>query len=663
MTTFNLSTAVLLLILAFETPLIAAPTICKSPGGGIAIEFDLRKDGATEGVPHYRIRNGTAAVVDWSRLGFDLTGGDLLGGTCEILDAESRPILDEYTQFPGKRRAVVGKANETIVRLQESAKPNRQWEVALRAYDDGVAFRYRFPAQKGWDELSIAGERTRFALPKETRSFALPLNGFTTSYEKFYRDGPVAELPADSLIGLPLLLQLPAGGWAAITEADLDEFAGLYLAPTPDAPTTLSGRLSPLPKQPKLAVTSKLPHASPWRVVMIADKAGKLIESDIVLNLNKPSAFKDTSWIKPGKTTFPWWNGFHLDGVKFKPGLNTETVKHYLDFCAANGIEYHSLDGLDNIAWYGGTIVPYKGGDPTQAIKEIDLPEVIKYARAKGVRLRIWMHWGAAQKHMAKAFPLYKEWGIEGVMLDFMDRDDQEMNRFLRSAVKLAADNRLSITLHGVAKPTGLERTYPNLFNHEGVLNLEYNKWDKLGCPPEHQALVPFTRMLAGPLDFHQGSFRGVAPEDFKPRDKAPLVMGTPSRTLAGYVVFQNHLPMIADSPSAYADHPALSTLVKIPTAWDDTRVVAEAVGEFVAIARRDGDSWHVGAMTDRKARTLKIPLGFLGPGKYTAEMWVDDAKAKHGLTRREATVSNSEELLLDLAGSGGVYVKFTRTK
>lgn len=643
-------------------PIAAAPpVVCRSPEGALAIELSLRQDGEADGVPHYRVRAGDVEVIGWSRFGIDLAEGELLGGPCKVTKDETRSLREEYTQFPGKRRDVVAHANETTIRLQEKAKPNRQWEVVLRAYDNGVAFRYRFPAQKGWTELTVAGERTRFALPKGTRAYALPLKGFTTSYESRYQLLLAAELPANQLLGLPLLLERPGGGWAAIIEADVDEFAGMYLAPTD--PSVLSARLSPLPKEPNVAVRWALPHVSPWRVVMVADRAGRLIESDLVLNLNKPSALKDVLWIKPGKTTFPWWNSYVLDGVKFQPGQNTATHKHYLDFCAANGIEYHSLDGLGNIAWYGGTIVPYTGAPPTKALPEIDLPEVLKYARAKGVRLRIWMHWGAAEKHMAMAFPLYKEWGVEGVMLDFMDRDDQEMNRFLRSAIKLAADNQLSITLHGVSKPTGLERTYPNLLTHEGVLNLEYNKWDKLGVPPEHEVTVPFTRMLAGPLDFHQGSFRTVSPETFKPRDKAPLVMGTPSRTLASYVVYQNHLSMIADSPSSYTDHPALAALVKIPATWDDTRVVAEEVGQFVAIARRHGEAWHLGAMTDRKARTLKVPLKFLGPGRYAAELWVDQAAAKHGLSRRVVTVTATEELAVDLAASGGAYLKFTRMK
>lgn len=639
----------------------ASPVVCSSPDGNLTFEFSLRTDGTTAAVPHYRVRAGKNDVVDWSRLGVDLARGERLGGSCEITGIESRAVRDEYEQFPGKRRHVVGRATETTVRLRETGKPNRRWEVVLRAYDDGVAFRYRFPKQEGWKRLLIAGERTRFAFPRGTVAWALPLNGFRTSYEKRYQRLSVEKLPESWLLGLPLLVRLPGGGWAAVTEANLDEYAGMYLAPTKGG--TLSARLSPWPKEPKLAVKAALPHESPWRVVMVANDAGRLIESDIVLNLNKPRAVQDVSWIKPGKTTFPWWNGYVLDGVTFKPGLNTATMKHYIDFCAANGIPYHSLDGLGNTAWYGGPIVPYKGADPTTALPAIDLPAVLKYAKAKGVRLRFWMNWKAAQAHMTRAFPLYRKWGVEGVMLDFMDRDDQEMNRFLRRVVKLAAENRLTVTLHGVAKPTGLERTYPNLLTHEGVLNLEYDKWDKLGCGPGHQVTVAFTRMLAGPLDFHQGSFRSVSPAAFKPRNDAPLLMGTPSRTLASYVVYQNHLSMVADSPSAYAGHPALPALVQIPTTWDDTQFVAGTVGQNVAITRRSGTTWHLGAMTDRKPRTLKLPLKFLGTGRYTAELWVDDGRAKYGLSRRTATVTAGEALTIHLAPAGGTYLKFTRAK
>lgn len=644
--------AVMLLAAA---PLFASGELepCRSPSGAVEIEFALQ-----EGVPLYRVRYADADAIGWSELGVDLAGGERLGRNCQIVSVGSTEIDEAFDQFPGKRRHVRGACRETTLRLREVGAPHREWEVVLRAYDNGAALRYRFPQQQGWNDLVIAAERTQFVLPAEATAHALPLAGHTTSFEGRYQTLAMKDLNREWLYGLPLLVELSADRWLAITEADLDEYSGMML-PANETPT-LTAELAPLPDEPGVAVRARLPHASPWRVVMLAPSVAGLIESDLVLQLNKPCAIADTSWIHPGKTTFPWWNGFVLDGVDFEPGLNTATTKHYIDFCAAHGIEHHSLDGIDNLAWYGGPIVPYEGADPAVALPAIDLPEVIGYARSKGVGLRLWMHWGAAQKHMERAFPQYRAWGIEGVMLDFIDRDDQLCHRFLRRAIALAADNHLTVTLHGCPKPTGLERTYPNLLTHEGVLNLEYNKWEAEGCPPEHQIMVACTRMLAGPLDFHQGSFRAVPVDQFHPQDRAPLVMGTPCRTLAGYVVLQNHLPMVADSPSAYTDLPALGALAKIPTSWDDTRVLHAEVGRCIAIARRAGDAWHIGAMTDRTPRTLELPLDILEGGPYAAQVWTDGAAPPHAIEQTERRFSAGQTLSLDLAPAGGAYVKLT---
>lgn len=635
-----------------------SPLAVTSPDGRVQIEFSLRKTENADAAPHYRVMFREKEIVGYSRLGIDMQGEDSLGGNCQVESTESQSVYEEYTQITGKRRTVTSHATTLVIRLRETAGPHRNWEVVFRAYDDGVAFRYRFPKQEGWNELAILEERTEFCLPAHSTVFALPLNGFTTSYEKRYEVKKVEGLPKDWLLGMPFLFEVSDGTWAAITEANVNEYAGTYLEPRSSG--CLSTRLSPHPIEPAVAVRSPLPHASPWRVVMLGDQIGRLVESDIVLNLSDACAIEDTSWIKTGKTTFPWWNGFYEERVKFKPGLNTATAKHYIDFCAEAGIPYHSLDGIENTAWYSGPIVPYEGADITAALPEIDLPEVLKYAKAKGVRLRLWMHWKAAATHMEKAFPLYREWGIEGVMLDFMDRDDQEMNQFVRKAVKLAADNQLTVTLHGCPKPTGLERTYPNLLTHEAVMNLEYDKWDPQGITPDHEITVPFTRMLAGPLDFHQGSFRAVKPEAFKPRNDAPLVMGTAARTLASYVVYQNHLSMVADYPTAYRGHPGLPILSAIPTTWDDTKVLDAQVGEYIVVARRSGTVWYVGAMTDRKERTLEVPLQFLSPGRFHAEIVADDVAAKHGMSITGQTVSSSERLRVALTQAGGCFVKIT---
>lgn len=613
-------------------------------------------------MPHWRVFFKDKPIVLPSRLAVGLADASKLGGSCDIESVESHARHERYTVFPGKRCHVVDNCTETIVFLRERTPPRRRWELVFRAYDDGVAFRYRFPAQDGWPCLELASERTEFTLPDDARAFALPLNSFTTPYEKLYQKKRVADIPKDWLLGLPLLIECPGRGWAAVTEANLTDYAGMYLARSGAGPATLTSRLSPLPKEPKIAVKASLPHASPWRVVLLADDPLRMIESDLLLHLNEPCALTDTSWIKTGKTTFPWWNDYYLENVSFKPGLNTATMKHYIDFCAEAGIPYHSLDGFENTAWYGGSIVPFKGPGITEGIAGLDVQEVIRYAKAKGVRLRLWMHWQGAKAHMDQAFPKYREWGIEGVMIDFMDRDDQEMVNWQRKLLQKAAENHLTVTLHGVAKPTGLERTYPHLLNHEGVLNLEYDKWDKIGCTPEHQVIVPFTRMLAGPLDFHQGSFRSVPVEKFQPRYRAPLVMGTPSRALAMYIVYQDHLPMVVDYPSAYRGHPGLSMLAKIPTTWDDTKAVSGVVGEYVVIARRSGADWYIGAMNDNRPRDLNIPLQFLGKGRFRAEVYADGPQGEPNqrLARRTEEVAAQDVLKIPLASAGGYLAHLT---
>jgi len=442
----------------------------------------------------------------------------------------------------------------------------------------------------------------------------------------------------------------------------------MYLAGVDGQPGTLTSKLSPLPRRNDGAkVLGRAPHASPWRVLMIGDHPGRLIESNLVFHLSDPPAIKDTSWIKPGKTAFPWWNGYVLEGVSFKPGVNTATMKHYIDFCAENGIPYHSLDGFD-IAWYGGPIHPNGPTDITRAAPSIDMPELLRYAKEKGVRLRLWMHWKALQPQIDEAFRKYEEWGIEGVMVDFMDRDDQEMVRFYHEMARKAAKHHLTLTLHGAYKPTGMERTWPNVLSYEAVLNQEYNKWQPpgvRGTPPEHNVDVAFTRMLAGPLDYHQGGMRNVFRRDYQWRDLAPPVQGTRVHQLAMYVVYQNHLPMVADYPEAYRNQQGFEFLTRVPANWDETRVLQAEVGDYITIARRHGKEWYLGSMTDDTPRKLSIPLTFLGPGRWVAEVWADDptgAKATTVLTRR-LMVSAEDTLDAALASGGGHAVHLVPTR
>jgi alpha-glucosidase len=636
------------------------PVVVQSANGRLQIQLSTRTASGAPGQLQYRVSLLDQPVVAASNLGVRLKDGTELGRNSVVVSSRSIAIDSSFEQYPGKRRHVTDRANETTLTLREHGAKPLEWQLVVRAYDDGVALRYRFPRQAGWSELELAGELTEFAFPAGAVATILPLDTFTTSHENRYERRRVDEIPADRLLGLPLLLQLPRVGWAAVLEANLTDYAGMYLAHGTTPGGTLVSRLAPRPDEPQSAVRATLPHDSPWRLILIGNEARQLLESDTVLKLNAPSAIKDTSWIRPGKTTFPWWNDFYEVGVPFKMGLNTATARYYIDFCAEYGIPYHTLDGVNDVAWYGGRIAPYEGTDITKGIDGLDLKEVIDYARQKGVRMRLWMHWQAAQKHMARAFPLYRAWGIEGVMIDFMDRDDQEMVNFQRQLLQLAADNQLTVTFHGVAAPTGLERTFPNLLNSEAVRNLEYDKWDEGGVTPEHDVTVPLTRMLAGPLDYHQGTFRGVPLEQFKPRVAAPLVIGTPARMLASYVVLQNHLPMMADYPSAYRSNPLTRVAAAIPATWDDTRALAARVGEEVVVARRSGSDWWIGAMTDRHAREVRVPLSFLPAGTFQAEIYRDDLAAEHGFKRETRSVTPGDELSIPLVAAGGALVRVT---
>ena len=330
------------------------PVVVTSPHGRIKADVLLEKSDRAASIPHYRVWFQDRPVALPSRLGIDLGDGTNLGADSTIEAVKTRSFRETYIQFPGKRSRVENHGSETTITLRERAAPARRWEVVVRAYDDGVAFRYRFPAQEGWARLIIGGERTAFRLPENAVAYALPLSSFTTSHEARYQKRLVAEIPSEWLLGLPLLVELPGTGWAALTEASLTGYAGLYLARQGRKSASLLSRLSPLPDEPKVAVQAGLPHESPWRVLMIADKLERLVESDLVLNLNAPCAIADTSWIKPGKTTFPWWNGFYERDVPFKPGLNTRTAKYYIDFCAKR--EFPITRSTASITWRGTAV-------------------------------------------------------------------------------------------------------------------------------------------------------------------------------------------------------------------------------------------------------------------------------------------------------------------
>lgn len=630
-------------------PIFPSFTPIESPDGRIAAQFYLA-DGHAKLSASY----GGRPILEAGTLGLDLARGGRLEGDLRLVQTSRRSVDLTWKASAGKTSQVRDHFREATFLLVETVGLRRRMEIVVRAYDDGIAFRYRLPKQPALPDYSLREELTELVPVGDPGATALVLPNTSTPYEELYQKGALSGFTG-SLVGLPLLLQPPKGPAIAFTEADLTDFGGLYFVSDGGV---LRAHLSPRLDRSGLAVRSDHPLQTPWRVVMVGATPARLLESNLVLNLNSPSVLKDTSWIHPGKTSFPWWNGYDTGKTGIEPAQTTEYHKWCIDFDAAHGIPYHSLDGLDNIAWYGGTIVPYEGGPITKGLPGLDVPEVLRYAKSKGVRIRVWMHSAAAKAQMAVAYPEYERMGIEGVMVDFFDHDDQDTVNLVRRIVETAARCHLTVTLHNLYKPTGLQRTYPNLLTFEAARNLEFDKWDPKGITPEHELTVPFVRMLAGPVDFHSGSFRNVAQKDFRAVNVGPMTIGTRARQLARYVVYEGALPMVADSPVAYEKQPGFSFLAQVPTTWDETRVLQGEVGRYLVIARRKGKAWYLGAMTDSAPRVLKVPLDFLGKGRFAQESWEDGMAGPTSL--KLGKMQAGKVLTIRLASAGGAAYRFT---
>jgi alpha-glucosidase len=566
--------------------------------------------------------------------------------------AEAPPSKPSFRRSAVRQtwRPVLGKSASIENRYRQVVARYEDRELVVRAYDDGVAFRYTLLGRGAADVLS---EETAFTL-EPGMFWALYREQFHTSHEGPYVR--TAELSPNTLIDLPLLHQSQAA--AAITEAALRNYPSALLRREGDRlRIELPARLD----DAKVAARVDLPFSTPWRVVMLADEAGKLIESNLIANLNEPSRIADTGWIQPGKTTWSWWNGHAGEPVTPPPALDFATMKRYVDFCACYHIRSHSIvsEG-DEYPWYQQTekgFTPTADTDVTKPRPAIDLPRLVDYARQQNIRLRAWVHWQALDPKLDEAFALYEKWGIEGLMIDFLDRDDQQMVNWMETTLEKAARHHLMIQFHGAPKPTGLSRTWPNLMNHEGVLNLEYSKWTKL-CTPEHNVTAAYTRMLAGPMDYHLGGFRNVHPDAFEPRVIAPEVMGTRAHNLAMYVIYENPMPMVADYPSSYESQPGVDLISEVPETWDETRFLAGKPGEWIVLARRRGARWYVAGMTGAAPQEITIPLRALGKRTWSARIWADSAETPLDATAIEVRDEKIETLRFSLGAGGGFVAR-----
>lgn len=643
----QLIVVLLMAVVGLSCQSVQLPLEVTSPNGDVKIVFNLSAEGAAQYTVFYKEQ----PIVVESSLALEFKESGVWETNLMATRSHRSSIVEPYDLVVGKTDSAFNHCNEMEVRLEEITGAKRTINLIFRAYDDGAAFRYAFPQQRGLTDFELLAERTEFTFPADYPCWALPLGSFTTSYETEFERTSVDAIAEDALIGLPLTLELENGPTVCLTEANLTEYAGMYLSGA-DTENTLVSVLSPWPEE-QVCVKASTPHVSPWRVLMIGDTPGDLIESNIIVNLNDPMAIEDPSWINAGKVAWDWWSGQVVDDPNIESGMNNETMRHYIDFAAENQVEYMLIDA----GWYGNH--RDASADITETIPDIDMPGLVQYAGDKDVDILIWVNWQGVQQQMDEAFALYEDWGVKGVKIDYMNRDDQEMVQFYHDVVQKAAEHRLLVDFHGAYKPTGIRRTWPNLMTREGILGLEYLKWSDRATA-EHNVTIPFTRMLTGPMDYTPGAFRNVTPEDFGSQRVNPMTPTTRCHQLAMFVVYESYLQMLSDAPTNYRGEPGLDFLQIVPAAWEDTNVLAGAIGDYVAIARRSGDTWFIGAMTDDNARTLDLPLNFLGDGDYNVTIWEDGPGADRmptRVTKSQTTATAQDVLQADMAPRGGTAI------
>lgn len=545
------------------------------------------------------------------------------------------------------------------------------YSVVFRAYNDGVAYRFVNHAKK---PFCILNEEVDYRFPADVTASVPYVNAgkdgdyngqFHNSFENVYTTAPISQLNKERLMFLPLVVQATPEVKVCITETDLNNYPGLYLTNAKGS-NSLSGIQAPYPKTMKQGGHNNLqmrvqtreeyiakvdgPRNFPWRVAVVTTRDTQLAASNLSYLLAEPSKLSDTSWIKPGKVAWEWWNDWNLCGVDFKTGVNNATYKAYIDFASQYGIEYVILDE--------GWAVNLKA-DLMQVVKEIDLKELVEYAAARNVGIILWAGYYAFERDMENVCRYFSEMGVKGFKVDFMDRDDQLMTDFNHRAAAMCAKYHLILDLHGTHKPAGLNRTYPNVLNFEGVHGLEQMKWRPAGFDQiTYDVMIPFIRQVAGPMDYTQGAMRNATRENYYPSNSEPMSQGTRCHQLAMYIVLESPFNMLCDSPSNYMREPeSTSFIAQVPTVWDETVVLDGKMGEYIITARRKGDTWYVGGLNNWDARDVEVDLSFLSSGSHKAVLFKDGVNAHRtarDYKREEVSVSSAQPLKVHLAPGGG---------
>ncbi|MBZ5648958.1 MAG: glycoside hydrolase family 97 protein [Acidobacteriia bacterium] len=530
------------------------------------------------------------------------------------------------------------------------------YAVVFRAYNEGVA--YRLETSLPQAEVKVYGEESSFNFAGDYRVYYPQEESFFSHNERHYLPVNLNTIAPSAIASLPAVVEAANGVKVAVAEADIEDYPGLWLRGTSN--NGLAATFPPYPlketleKDRDFKVTQAADYIAvtrgtrsyPWRLLGIAEKDGDLITNQLVWLLAKPSQVQDTSWIKPGKVAWDWWNALNIDGVDFKSGVNTQTYKYFIDFAAKYGIPYIILDE----GWY-------KLGNVLEVVPEVNMEELSAYAKQKNVGIILWMVWKTLDDQFDPAFDEFQKWGVKGLKIDFMQRDDQKLINFYFKTSREAAKRHMLVDFHGGQSQITMTRTWPNMISGEGVRGLEWSKWSA-ETEPQHNITLPFTRMFLGPMDFTPGAMLNATKKDFAPIFDRPMSLGTRCHQLGMYVVFESPLQMLSDSPSNYLREPEIMEfLAPVPSVWDDTKVLDARMAEYALVARRSGKDWYVGAMTNWTARDLEVDFSFLPAGIFWLEAYQDGVNADRVASDYKKTrtqVTRDTKLKISLAPGGG---------
>jgi len=649
----SLILSVILLVFAFGISAKENDITVKSPDGKAVIRLDYSK-GLMLSVDYNNQQVMAPAQVSMSinehpEAFINLSKPKV--STREVRTVIIPPVAEKRSRIPDEY-------NETEIWFKGN------YGIKLRAYNDGVAWRLltRFA-----DSITVNNELVTLNMAAADSVYYGDEDNFVSHSERFYTSRQAGSIKSTQMGILPAVFRKGNGSIAAFTEGDLLDYPGLYLLGNDKADGSFTGTFPKVVEQMKpttdrdYGIQSRknyIAHTAgtrefPWRAFGLAENEARLLENDLAYRLGSPCRLAETSWIKPGKIAWDWWNDWNISGVPFKAGINTDTYKYYIDFASANKLEYVVFDE----GWS-------KPEDLEKINPDMDMDALFAYAKQKNVGIILWVTGRSLEEKFESSFAKFSKWGCVGVKVDFLCRDDQAMVNFYERVAKTAAEYHMLVDFHGAYKPTGFSRTYPNALTREGVKGLENAKWSA-GITPAHDCTLPFTRMFAGPMDYTPGAMRNENQKTYTINWSAPMSMGTRCHELAKYVIFESPLQMLADNPTNYIKEPeCLSFLAKVPVTWDETKCINASISHYVTVARKNGSDWYLGSMTDFSSRSFDVPLSFLQEGQYSVTIFKDgintDRRAED-YTSETFNVNNKSILNLKLASGGGFVCRITK--